>query len=305
VLIIVAKPKVSVIIPVYNRPIQVVHCIGSVKKQDYEEKEIIVVDDGSTDNTWEVIKRISGLLLVKNKKRLGPGAARNRGIEASNGEIIVFLDSDCQAISKKWLTNHVLAHNSAEDKIVSGKVIGKHSTYGGGVFSYVNWFMFMGKKGIISASYVPMANLSALRTLFDRVGLFNTTMPVYEDVDWSFRAKALDIDFMLIDNATAYHKDREGLKKVFKHQKCFGMWSIPLRMKHPQSKYSWLFPKTLIWSIIMYIPLSLLMTLYIIIIAINRFPQIIFYAPGILFTQFGYFLGVIQFFLSEKNIKDD
>jgi len=300
-----AKPRVSVIIPVYNRAAQVVRCIRSVIRQNYKDVEIIVVDDGSSDGTWEVIKKIPRLRLIKHKKRFGPGAARNTGVKASKGKLLVFLDSDCWPTNPNWLKSHVLAHGLSDDELVSGIVIGRHNTYGGAVFSYVNWFMFMGKKGVISAPYVPMANLSVSRNLFYRIGPFDTTMPVYEDVDWSYRAKALDIDFMLMNNAAVYHKDREGIKNVFKHQKLFGLWTIPLRMKYPQSKYSWLFPKTLIWSIIMCIPLSLLMTFYIIIIAINHFPQIIFYAPGILFTQFGYFLGVIQFFLSEKNIKDD
>ena len=297
-----AKPKVSVIIPVYNRATQVIRCIESVILQSYKDVEIIVVDDGSSDNTWDALKKISGIITIKHKKSLGPGASRNTGVKASKGKLLVFLDSDCWPTNFNWLKNHVLAHELSDDELVSGIVKGLHHTYGGSVFSYVNWFMFMGKKGVISAPYVPMANLSVSKNLFDRIGPFDTTKPVYEDVDWSYRAKAIGINFNLINNATVYHEDREGLKNVFKHQKQFGMWTIHLRQRYPNSIYCSIFPKTLISSIIMCVPLSILMTLYITITVIRNHPKVIWYTSGILFTQLGYSLGVIQFFHSERKL---
>jgi len=299
-----AKPKVSVIIPVYNRASQVVRCVKSVMRQNYKDAEIIVVDDGSTDNTWDVLKRISGLRLIKNKKRLWPGAARNNGVKASKGKILVFLDSDCWAATTNWLMNHVKAHESADDKIVSGVVKGTHNTYGGVIFSYIWWSMFMGKKGVISRAHVPLANLSVSRSTFDRIGLFDTTMPIYEDVDWSYRANAKNINFKLIDNAIVHHKDREGLKNVFKNLKQFGEWTIILRKRYPKFQYSWIFPKTLNSSIIMLIPLSILMALYIAVKIFPRHPKIVWYLPGILFAWLGYFCGIVQFFFSGKNKYD-
>ena len=299
-----AKPKVSVIIPVYNRPIQVVDCIKSIQNQDYDDKESVVVDDGSTDNTWDVLKKIPGLRLIRPKKRMGPGAARNTGVKASKGKILVFLDSDCLAAKNNWLMNHVKAHELVDDRIVSGIVKGIHNTYGGAVFSYVNWSMFMGKKGVIARTYVPLANLSVSRSTFNRIGLFDTTMPIYEDVDWSYRVNAKNIDFKLIDNAIVYHKDREGLKNVFKHQKQFGEWTIILRKRYPKSQYSWIFPKTLNSSIIMCIPLSILMTFYSAVKICLHHPKIVWYLPGILFARLGYSCGIVQFFFSGKNKYD-
>ncbi|MBL7197691.1 MAG: glycosyltransferase [Candidatus Omnitrophica bacterium] len=298
-----AKPKVSVIIPVYNRPIQAAHCIRSIQNQDYDDKEIVVIDDCSTDNTWDVLKKIPGLRLIRHKKRMGPGAARNTGVKTSKGKILIFIDSDCLTAKNNWLVNHVKAHESAEGIIVSGIVKGVHNTYGGAVFSYINWSMFMGKKGVITRNYVPLANLSVSRNTFDCIGLFDTTMPIYEDVDWSYRANAKSINFKIIDNAMVHHKNREGLKNVFKYQKQFGMWTTILRKMHPKSQYSWIFPKTLISSIIMCIPLPLLMTLYIAIKICPRHPKIAWYLPGILFAWLGYSWGVVQFFFSgEKRI---
>jgi glycosyltransferase involved in cell wall biosynthesis len=87
--------RFSVVIPVYNRSEIVGEAIASVLNQSVADFEVIVVDDGSTDGTAEMIRKRYGsevrLLQQENK---GPGAARNRGIEAARGEYVTFLDSD-------------------------------------------------------------------------------------------------------------------------------------------------------------------------------------------------------------------
>lgn len=85
---------VSAIIPTYNRGYIVDRAIESVLNQTYENIEVIVVDDGSTDNTQEKLKEYGDRIRVVYHRNSGPAAARNRGIEASRGEIIAFLDSD-------------------------------------------------------------------------------------------------------------------------------------------------------------------------------------------------------------------
>ena len=91
----VGGEDVSVVIPVYNRPDFVKRAIDSVLNQSLRPGEIIVVDDGSTDNTWEVLKnykdRIRAIRLGEN---MGPSAARNKGVLESTGRWIAFLDSD-------------------------------------------------------------------------------------------------------------------------------------------------------------------------------------------------------------------
>lgn len=90
-------PKISfsVIIPVYNRETQIKHCVESVLAQNYDAFEVIVVDDGSTDNTATVVKQISDprlkYIYQENKER---GAARNNGWNRAEGDYITFLDSD-------------------------------------------------------------------------------------------------------------------------------------------------------------------------------------------------------------------
>jgi glycosyltransferase involved in cell wall biosynthesis len=89
-------PKVSVVIPTYNRAHLIPRAIQSVLNQTYQDLEIVVVDDGSTDNTEELIKNFKDerIRYILNSKNKGASAARNTGIKASNGNYIAFQDSD-------------------------------------------------------------------------------------------------------------------------------------------------------------------------------------------------------------------
>ena len=97
------RPTVSVIIPTYNRAHLLGRAIKSVLNQTYKDFELIVVDDGSTDDTEKVVgnfkdERIRYISLEKN---MGAGVARNRGIEASRGKYIAFHDSDDEWLAEK------------------------------------------------------------------------------------------------------------------------------------------------------------------------------------------------------------
>ena len=99
------KPTVSVIIPTYNRAHLVGRAIQSVLDQTYKDFELIVVDDGSNDNTEYIIKEFQKkderIKYVAYKKNKGGSAARNAGIKSSKGEYIAFLDSDDEWLSEK------------------------------------------------------------------------------------------------------------------------------------------------------------------------------------------------------------
>jgi glycosyltransferase involved in cell wall biosynthesis len=89
-----ARPLVSTIIPTYNRANLIGDAVDCVLGQTYPNVEVIVVDDGSTDNTEEVLSKYGNRIRVIRQTNAGPAAARNRGIRAAKGQIIAFLDSD-------------------------------------------------------------------------------------------------------------------------------------------------------------------------------------------------------------------
>lgn len=87
----------SIIIPVYNAEKTIDRCIQSVLKQDFSDFEIIVINDGSTDNSGMLCEQYAkkyNNVFIKHKKNMGLSAARNDGMKYAKGKYIIFLDSD-------------------------------------------------------------------------------------------------------------------------------------------------------------------------------------------------------------------
>ncbi|MBT7169866.1 glycosyltransferase family 2 protein [Candidatus Woesearchaeota archaeon] len=91
----VKTPKISVIIPTYNEEDNVYKCIETMLNQTYSNFELIIVDDGSTDKTVEIVKSFKKVKLFEQKHE-GPGIARNLGTKHSQGEILIFVDADME-----------------------------------------------------------------------------------------------------------------------------------------------------------------------------------------------------------------
>lgn len=88
-------PLISIIIPTYNYGTYILQAIDSVVSQSYKDFEIIVIDDGSTDNTEQLIEsNYSNVVRYFYQDNKGPGAARNKGLEQAQGQFIIFLDAD-------------------------------------------------------------------------------------------------------------------------------------------------------------------------------------------------------------------
>ena len=109
------NPLISVIIPVYNHAHTLRRCLESVCDQIYRPLEVVVVNDGSTDNFEEVINKLQVLIRklpnfqVINQRNLGSPAARNRGFQASQGDYVIFWDAD--TIAKPNMLEKMLIHN--------------------------------------------------------------------------------------------------------------------------------------------------------------------------------------------------
>jgi len=121
------QPRVSVIVCVRNRPEQILHCLESLAASDYVNFEVVVVDDGSTDHTPEVVEQFAAdraegfVRLVRNPQNRGVSGARNSGIAAAAGEIILFTDSDC-IVASDWISRMVDAFLAEPVDAVCGTV---------------------------------------------------------------------------------------------------------------------------------------------------------------------------------------
>lgn len=180
-------PTVSAIIPTYNRAWALKRAIDSVLAQDFQDFEIVVVDDGSIDNTSEILQSYPRICVVKQDHR-GVSAARNAGIARAAGRLITFLDSDDLWLPGK-LSAQVEFFNSRPDALIcqtqemwirNGNHVNpkkRHKKYSGMIFEQCLELC------IVSPSAVMMR-----RRLFDKIGAFDETLPVCEDYDLWLRA---------------------------------------------------------------------------------------------------------------------
>ena len=111
--------KVSIIVPVYNREKDIINCYNSLLKQTYKNIEIIFVDDGSTDNTLNILKSFTKCIVITQKNE-GPASARRKGFEKSSGEYISFVDSD-DCLDKNFISNLVFTLESTNTNICLGR----------------------------------------------------------------------------------------------------------------------------------------------------------------------------------------
>ena len=181
-------PKVSVIIPTYNRLPMLKEAVQSVLAQDFEDFELIVVDDGSTDGTSEEMEQYGGRVkVIEHTENRGVSAARNRGILHAKGKHIAFLDSDDLWVKGKLKIQvaflddnpHYPLCYTDEIWIRRGKRVNpmkKHAKYSGWIFEKCLPLC------IISPSSAMMR-----RNLFSKVGLFDEALPVCEDYDFWLR----------------------------------------------------------------------------------------------------------------------
>ncbi len=183
--------KVSVIIPTYNRLPMLKEAVDSVLAQDFEDLELIVVDDGSTDGTADEISRYGGRVkLLRHAESRGVSAARNKGILHSKGKYVAFLDSDDLWVKGKLkLQAAFLDENphyplcyTDEIWIRRGKRVNprlKHAKYSGWIF----------EKCLPLCTISPSSAVMR-RTLFSKIGIFDEALPVCEDYDFWLRVSA-------------------------------------------------------------------------------------------------------------------
>lgn len=176
-------PQVSVIIPTYNRAWIVKEAIDSVLAQEFADYELIVVDDGSTDATAEVLSGYGERICALRQKNKGVSAARNKGIQSAGGNLIAFLDSDDLWLPSKLDRQvaffqkhpHAVACQTEETWIRNGLRVNpkkRHRKPSGMIF-----------EPSLELCLVSPSAVMIRRSLFDQVGLFDESLPACEDYD--------------------------------------------------------------------------------------------------------------------------
>ena len=187
---------VSIIIPVYNSENFIDKAIESVLNQTYQNFEIIVIDDGSTDKTKEVIQSFQDKrILYEYQENSGPAAARNNGIKISNGELLAFLDSDDIWESHKLETQaKILLNNPNICMVYNHFTLKPEGDEHEKLVKFKNHNREDFIKNLLIKPFltIPYPSTVMLKKSFlDQAGYFNTELKLGEDWDLWFRLAKL------------------------------------------------------------------------------------------------------------------
>jgi len=200
------NPKVSIILVNWNNASDTIECIESLNKLTYQNYEIIVVDNNSTDDSVNKLKNLDDIHLIQNERNLGFAGGNNVGIDFAlkgNSEYILLLNNDT-VVDKEFLS--ILVRRAAEEKnigIIGGKIYyynepTKIWSAGGGITKIIKRTFQYGENKIDNVRFNQEKEVDFLsgccmlikREVFEKIGLLNADyFMYYEDVDFCLRAK--------------------------------------------------------------------------------------------------------------------
>ena len=231
--------KYSFVIPVYNRPDEVDELLESLTRQDYKDFEVVVVEDGSAVPCAEVVDRYATRLDVHyfSKPNSGPGQTRNYGVEHSQGEYVLILDSD--VVLPEGYLSAVEAELSAHPCDAFGGPDRAHESFTP-MQKAINYAMtsffttggIRGGKKKMDKFYPRSFNMGVRRSTYLALGGFSK-MRFGEDIDFSTRIFKGGYACRLFPEAWVWHKRRTDLRKFFKQVHNSGIARINLMKRHP------------------------------------------------------------------------
>ncbi len=216
------SPLISVVIPAYNAAAHLERAIASIKAQTYQHWEIVVIDDGSTDNSWELLKSLrTESIRALQQTNQGPAAARNHGIREAKGEYITFLDADDEFPETKLQlqAQHLITH--PELFFVSGKI--KYILNEG---HQVKEYLFEDTEQQTMTN-VNFGAMMMRSSAFDPevIGMIDEEMTYAEDVDWWLRALEQKVPFEILPEVTLHYHlhDTNMTNKLHENTRFFAM----------------------------------------------------------------------------------
>lgn len=236
------NPTVSVIIPTYNRAHLVGRAIQSVLNQTYQDFELIIVDDGSTDNTEEIIKEFQEqdkrIKYIKHDKNKGGSTTRNTGIKAARGEYIAFQDSDDEWLPEK-LKKQMEVFKNTSSKV--GIIYTGFWRIKDNEKTYIPQSWVKQKDGniyfeLLKGNFVTTQSIVTRKECFKKAGMFDEKLPRLQDWELVLRLskyynfKCIDepllVSYYTSDSISANHKALiEALELILtKHYKNFNKY---------------------------------------------------------------------------------
>ena len=193
-------PLISVIIPVLNGEQFLSAAVASIRRQRYPRVEVIVVDDGSTDGTVSVANALGDEVRCVSQANAGPPAARNRGLEMARGQLIGFLDADDLWSEDKLEVQVGPLLADPELDVVMGTTQ---------IFQPVGATVepeTLGDPAGPPALLLSLGSALFRREVFERVGRFDASQHMDDDVDWFFRALEAGARILPLSHVVQYYR---------------------------------------------------------------------------------------------------
>ena len=206
------QPLVSVIIPTFNSERFLEKCLDSLERQTYQRLEMIVVDDGSTDSTIEIVER-HGCKIIKNPKG-GRAEAKNKGVRHSFGEYLIFVDSDME------LTPNVVSEcvDVVESHFHVGGVVIPERSVGNSFWVKVRDF----ERGFYVGSVVESARFFPAK-LVKEVGGYEESLIFFEESTLPYRIQEKGYDtFARVNSVILHHEENFSLIAWLKKKSYYG-----------------------------------------------------------------------------------
>lgn len=223
---------ISVIVPAYNAAGTLGECLAALLEQSipWSDYEVIVVDDGSTDNTQEVITGYGVLLLAQPNQ--GPGAARNLGVSQARGEIVLFTDADCVPV-REWVEEMIKPF--AEPGVVAVK--GAYRTRQKTLLARFIQAEFAERYALLEreryVDFVDSHSAAYRKADFLAAGGFDPDFRLSEDVDLSYRLSRQGYKMAFNPKAIVYHCHPGTLWAYFRTKFQRAYWRTRSYRQHP------------------------------------------------------------------------
>jgi GT2 family glycosyltransferase len=223
--------KISVVVSTYNALDDLGRCVDSLRSQSYDSLEIVIVDDASTDGTFEFLKRceseVSDIKVIRNQVNLGVAGARNEGIRNASGDIIAFTDADCIA-ERNWISELVKIYEREDVAAVGGRIIdaGTDSLWSRASTGLNH---VAGKEGFVG--YIQGCNMSYDSEVL-RKFMFNDELKYgYEETLLCDQLVQDGYKIYYTPSAVVHHRHRKSLKSLLKQKYLRGVSSVWYRKK--------------------------------------------------------------------------
>jgi len=231
----------SIIIPLYNRPQEIKELLETLTRQTYTRFEVLVIEDGSTNDAAAIVQSFTNRLDVKYfvKPNSGQGFSRNYGFERAQGDYFIVFDSDClippdylEIVMHSLEANYLDAYGGPDDAHPSFTTVQKAISYS--MTSPFTTGGIRGNKKRVGQFHPRSFNMGISRKVWETAGGYLITR-LGEDIEYSIRIHSMGFKIGLIPHAKVYHKRRTSFFQFYKQLHFFGRARINIYKFFPAS----------------------------------------------------------------------